>query len=210
VPVSRRFVRTMVVAWLVLAASGAAAIAAELNGRIVGVGDGDTVDLLTADGVRVRVRLAGIDAPEMGQAFGKAAKQALAKLAYNREARVLWSKKDSYGRVVGKLFVQGADVNLQMIERGLAWHYRAYAAEQSAADRDRYAAAEAAARARRLGLWRDGTAIPPWVFRHPDRVPAASRTTMLDVDTVGVRPVNPGYASLEILPHVKFGEASGG
>ena len=203
-------VRAIALALLALVASGTAVFAAELNGRIVGVRDGDTVDLLTTADIEVRVRLAGIDAPEMGQAFGKAAKQALANLAYHREVRVLWSKRDNYGRVVGKLLVEGADVNLQMIQRGLAWHYTAYAAEQSVADRNRYAAAEAAARARRLGLWRDGTAVPPWVFRHPSRAPAASRTTSVDADAVGARPVNPGYASREMLPHVKFARAAAG
>ena len=204
VAVVTRQVRVIALALLVLFASGAAAFAAELNGRIVGVRDGDTVDLLTAADVQVRVRLAGIDAPEMGQAFGNAAKQALAKLANHREARVLWSKRDSYGRILGKLLVEGVDVNLQMIQRGLAWHYTAYAADQSAADRNRYATAEAAARARGLGLWRDGTAIPPWVFRHPARAPALSRTTSLDTDAIGAWPVKPGCASHEMLTHIKF------
>jgi endonuclease YncB( thermonuclease family) len=200
----------MALAALVLVTSAPGAFAGELSGRIVGVRDGDTLDLLTPAGVAVRVRLAGIDAPEMGQAFGRAAKQALASLAYRRGARVVWSKRDSYGRVVGKVLVAGTDVNLQLIERGLAWHYTVYAAEQSAADRERYAAAEAAARARRLGLWRDGNAVPPWVFRHPNRTPAAPGPTAVDPVATGGQPIEPGDAIEKSLPHIKFRAAWGG
>ena len=167
-------VRAIALTLYALAACGADGLAAELEGRVVGVRDGDTVDVLTAADVQVRVRLAGIDAPEMGQAFGHAAKQALSELAYRQMARVEWSKKDNYGRVVGKLLVRGADVNLQLIQRGLAWHYKAYAGDQSVADRKRYAAAEAVARAQRVGLWREPNPVPPWRFRHGTAVWAAA------------------------------------
>lgn len=166
--------RMLALALLVLAASAPYGLAAEVLGRVVGVRDGDTLDLLTPANVQLRVRLAGIDAPEIGQAYGSVAKRALSALAYNRTARVEWSRKDDYGRVVGKLRVHGSDVNLQMVKRGLAWHYRAYAAEQSAADRKRYAAAEAAARTQRLGLWQDPSPVAPWLFRHRASVRAAS------------------------------------
>ena len=94
------FGRAIALALVLLAAAGPAAFAATLEGRVVGVRDGDTLDLLTTTNVQVRVRLAGIDAPERGQAYGNVAKRALSALAYNRMARVEWSKKDNYGRVV--------------------------------------------------------------------------------------------------------------
>ena len=184
--VLRCFVRAVALAFLAVAGTGPGLLAAELNGRIVAVRDGDTIDVLTSANVRVRVRLAAIDAPEIGQAFGNAARRALSSLAYNQMARVEWSKRDDYDRVVGKLFVHGADVNLQMIERGLAWHYRAYAGEQSAADRKRYAAAEAAARAQKLGLWQDQHPVPPWVFRHSGSV----RTSDADRRTKAASPAS--------------------
>jgi endonuclease YncB( thermonuclease family) len=169
-----RVAATAVLALAVLAASGPDAPGAELTGRVIGVRDGDTIDVLTPANERVRVRLAGIDAPEMGQAYGNVAKRALSALAHDRIARVEWSKTDDYGRVVGKVRVHGVDVNLQLVERGLAWHYKAYAGEQSAADRKRYAAAEAAARAHRAGLWRDPEPVAPWLFRHGKAVRATS------------------------------------
>ncbi len=48
---------------------------------------------------------------------------------------------------------------------GLAWWYRAYAKEQTTADRARYAAAENEARAARRGLWIDINPVPPWEWR---------------------------------------------
>jgi micrococcal nuclease len=69
---------------LVLIGNGSA-IASEYSGRIVGVVDGDTVDLLTEANERIRIRLAGIDAPERGQGFSRRAKQGLSDLTFNRQ-----------------------------------------------------------------------------------------------------------------------------
>ena len=51
------------------------------------------------------------------------------------------------------------------IERGFAWHYKAYERDQSLVDRKAYAEAEDAARASRVGLWADAKPVPPWEFR---------------------------------------------
>lgn len=47
----------------------------------------------------------------------------------------------------------------------MAWHYKAYAREQSPDDREMYAATEDAARSARIGLWADARPTPPWDFR---------------------------------------------
>lgn len=141
--------------------------ASEFVGRVVGVLDGDTVDILTTAKEQVRVRLAGIDAPEKRQAFGNAAKRALSDLVYSREVQVDWHKKDRYGRVVGKVLVGSVDADLRMLELGMAWHYKQYEREQSSGDRMRYAEAENVARSKRAGLWRDANPVPPWAFRRP-------------------------------------------
>ena len=106
-------------------------LAAELEGQVVGVLDGDTIDVLTPTKTQVRVRLAGIDAPEKGQAFGTVAKKELSDLVFGKPVTVEWRKKDRYGRTVGKVIVNGVDANLKMVEAGLAWHYKHYAREQS-------------------------------------------------------------------------------
>lgn len=156
--------RAIFIVGLCVVASGC--WAAELTGRVVGVIDGDTIDLLTPERQQIRVRLAGIDAPERSQAFGTVSKQALSDLIFSRDVTVNWRKKDRYGRVVGKVLLNGVDTDLKMVELGLAWHYKQHAREQSVVDRKLYAAAEDGARARRAGLWRDAEPVPPSSFRH--------------------------------------------
>lgn len=154
---------------LVLLLHAATGWAADYAGRIVGVVDGDTVDLLSLSKELHRIRLAGIDAPERGQPFGAVAKRALSDLVFDRQVVVSASKQDRYGRLVGKILVAGTDANLQMVRNGFAWHYKKYAREQSSDDRERYAAAEVAARFGRQGLWGDADPVAPWDFRDTRR-----------------------------------------
>ena len=80
-----------------------------ITGRVVGVADGDTVTVLDADKVQHKIRLAGIDAPEKAQAFGTRSKQNLSDLVFGKDVRVDWDKRDRYGRIVGKVWVQPSD-----------------------------------------------------------------------------------------------------
>ena len=144
----------------------AASWAEDSSGRIVGVIDGDTVDLLTDNKTLIRVRLSGIDAPEKKQPFGSVSKKALSDLAFDRRVVVVGSKNDRYGRLIGKVLVSGVDANLRMVQLGLAWHYKKYQNEQVVDDRLRYADAELKAREKRVGLWADKEPIAPWEFRH--------------------------------------------
>jgi len=73
------------------------------------------VTLLTADQRPIKVRLAEIDAPESGQPYGSRAKQALANLAFGRQARVQVVDRDHYGRVVGRVYADGLDVNAELV-----------------------------------------------------------------------------------------------
>jgi len=74
-------------------------------------------------------------------------------------------KRDRYRRFVGKVLVEGRDINVEQIRRGLAWFYRQYERELSAPDQQSYARAEEEARSSRAGLWADKQPIPPWDFR---------------------------------------------
>ncbi len=136
-----------------------------IDGRIVTVLDGDTVTLLDRGYVQHRIRLAGIDAPEKSQAFGQRSKQSLGDLVFGQEVTIETGKTDRYGRQIGKVLLRGIDVNLEQVKRGLAWHYKAYASEQSSSDRIAYATAENDAKAAKAGLWRDAEPMPPWEFR---------------------------------------------
>lgn len=141
--------------------------AAELVGRVISVTDGDTVTLLDRDNKAHKIRLAGIDAPEKRQAFGQRSKEALSDAVFDRNVTVVWSKRDKYGRLVGKIILpDGSDANLRQIELGLAWHYKRYEREQSTQDRHDYAKAELQARQARVGLWLEPQSVPPWEYRH--------------------------------------------
>jgi endonuclease YncB( thermonuclease family) len=136
-----------------------------LQGLVVGVSDGDSLTLLDAEKRQHKIRLQGIDAPEMKQAYGQKSKESLSKLVYNKTIQVHWSKKDRFGRTVGKVMLGDIDICLEQVRRGMAWHFKDYQDEQSVKDRDLYDRAELEARELRLGLWQDAAPIEPAVFR---------------------------------------------
>jgi endonuclease YncB( thermonuclease family) len=143
--------------------------AAQLEGRVVGVADGDTVTVLTAARKQYKVRLSGIDAPEKSQPFGNYSKKSLSLRLFDRDVVVEWSKTDRYGRIVGRVEVGGVDANLEQLRAGAAWVYTQYISELPAAERQRYLEAEQEARGQRRGLWTDPDPQPPWEFRRAAR-----------------------------------------
>lgn len=151
---------------LLLAWACTASLAAELQGQVVRVADGDTLTVQDAQRQLHTIRLAGIDAPEKNQTHGPQAQSHLAQAALNQAVTVDYSKRDKYGRIVGKVWVQGVDLNLAQLQAGWAWHYRQYQGEQSAEDRALYSESEHLARAAQKGLWQGHTPPePPWVYR---------------------------------------------
>ncbi len=138
---------------------------AETIGRVVGVSDGDTITVLTAEKSQIKVRLAGIDAPEKGQAFGQKSKAALSDCAYGKHTVLVGAKLDRYGRLIAKVKVGNTDCNLRQLRLGLAWHYKKYQSEQEPTDRALYADEEVRARSVKAGLWAESGAVPPWDYR---------------------------------------------
>jgi endonuclease YncB( thermonuclease family) len=112
----------------------------------------DTVTLLTGENERVCVRLTEIDAPERGQPWGKRAKEALSALVLSRAVRVAAAGLDRYGRTLGRVYVDGKNVNAEMVRTGDAWAYRQYPTGMS------LLAVEGQAREgkRGLGRWESG------------------------------------------------------
>jgi endonuclease YncB( thermonuclease family) len=133
------------------------------TGRVVRVTDGDTVVILAAGNEQLRVRLAEIDAPESGQPFGRAARSMLAGLVAGRTVTVRASDTDRYGRIVGRITVQGTkvDANAEMVRRGGAWAYRRYLSD------GRFVIWENEARRARRGLWalQADQIVAPWDWR---------------------------------------------
>ena len=140
-----------------------------LTGRVVRVADGDTVTVLDSSNTQHRIRLAGIDAPESHQNFGTQSKKNLSDMVFGKDVSVVYQKTDQYGRLVGKIVLDGKDINLEQVKAGLAWHYKEYQQEQSLQDRDSYAKAEDEARAARRGLWQDADPVEPSAFRKEEK-----------------------------------------
>lgn len=159
--------KSLITAFLVLLPSLASA--QTLTGKVVGIADGDTLTLLDSTNAQHRIRLAGIDSPEKGQPFGDHCKKSLSDLVYGRTVEVESSKLDRYGRVIGKVLLDGLDANLEQINRGCGWHYKKYQNEQPLEDRLSYTRAEANARGVGEGLWRDKDPVPPWEWRRARR-----------------------------------------
>jgi micrococcal nuclease len=153
---SRPTLRSLLALCALLAAFQAAA--AGFAGEVVGVLDGDTIDVLH-ERRPIRVRLAAIDAPEKSQAFGQKSRQALAALVFRRQVQVIDQGTERHGRTLGVVMVDGINVNAEQVRQGLAWVYRAYSKDAA------LIALEQAARDGRRGLWSDPHAVPPWTFR---------------------------------------------
>lgn len=135
-----------------------------LRGRAVKIVDGDTFDLLLPEERTVRIRLHGVDCPERGQDYGKAAKEAFGEMMRDQQLRVVTVDSDRYGRVVGEVYTSsGMWVSLELVKRGMAWHYLAYSSDE------RLAQAEREARAASVGLWSQPRPVAPWDWRKEKR-----------------------------------------
>jgi endonuclease YncB( thermonuclease family)/methylphosphotriester-DNA--protein-cysteine methyltransferase len=141
-----------------------------IEGKVVRVADGDTITVLDKENKQHRIRFQGIDAPESKQAFGQKSKQNLSDLVFGKQVTVIYSKMDKYRRVVGKVMLDGKDINIEQIKAGMAWHYKKYEDEQPPEDRVSYAKAEQEARASKLGLWQEPNPTPPGEYRQKVKI----------------------------------------
>jgi len=100
----------------------------------------------------------GIDAPESDQEYGQQATAFINRYLY-KEVIVIPNGVDKYGRTIGTLFVNGANINLLEVQERFAWHYKKYSNDQQLSD------AEVKARKEKKGLWQNEEAIAPWEWR---------------------------------------------
>ena len=145
-----------------------------MKARVVRVADGDTVTVVEegkpdcGKKCRHKIRLLGIDAPEMSMPYGQESKVALERLIKNanNKVTVTWRKPDRYKRYVGKLEANGKDLNLEMIKQGMAWYFERYKKDViDKEDQSHYEKAQQEARKQRIGLWKDSNPMAPWDWR---------------------------------------------
>jgi endonuclease YncB( thermonuclease family) len=132
--------------------------------------DGDTIRL-TNGSEELKVRFCGIDAPELKQPMGIAARDYLRSLVNKSNGQIYVTpiEQDRYGRTVAELFVpvKGKDdeifLNGEMVRAGYAWHYQRYSGD--CPNKDAIAVAEEMAKESKAGVWANPNSQPPWVWR---------------------------------------------
>ena len=130
--------------------------------KVVSVTDGDTIKVYTVDQGQVKIRLYGIDTPEKGQPYGKAAGKYLASLIAGAIVEVETVTTDRYGRTVGIVWDDDTNINQQMVQAGYAWVYRKYCDRPFCSE---WLELEGKARSSRIGLWKESNPVPPWEWR---------------------------------------------
>jgi endonuclease YncB( thermonuclease family) len=148
--------RILIAAILLALAHGA--LAETIAGTVAAIADGDTMTVLSGRR-QVKVRLAGIDAPESQQPFGARSRQHLFGLCFHRDAKIEERGRDRYGHVIARVWCAGKDANAEQVRAGLAW------VSGRQADRNLYRLQDTARTGRR-GLWADRKPVPPWEWRN--------------------------------------------
>ena len=146
--------------FLLLWAVPCPALAAPYQTKVIKVTDGDSLEVLVR-GAPVRIRLSEIDCPEYDQPWGDRAKQALSQLVFLRVVTIHPVTQDRYGRTVATVFLEGRNVNHEMVQRGHCHVYRKYVRDE------RFYGLEKEARGSRRGLWAlpESERVPPWQWK---------------------------------------------
>jgi len=160
--------------------STAAVRGASLFGKVIEVNSGDVVTIFNLNRP-VRVRLLGVDAPELDQAFGDVARKHLADLVFDKSVLVEYSGIDGDHSVNGRVSLEGVDIGAQMIRDGAAWVDPGTQHRLRVTDQEVYRESEAAARNERRGLWQQENPVAPWEFARALAMRKASAATLNSV-----------------------------
>ena len=132
----------------------------EYQGKVVRILDSNTIEVLHNQRPE-RIRLKRIDCPEIGQAYGKRAKQATSDLVFDKNVTLETHGKDKYGRTTADVTLpDGTNVNHTLVKDGWCWWYRKYAPLNTELEQ-----LEKSAREAKKGLWADPHPMPPWEWR---------------------------------------------
>lgn len=120
--------------------------------KVTRVIDGDTFEIESGE----KVRLIGINAPEMSDFYGSEAKNHLKNLVENKVVVLntdnISNDRDRYQRLLRYVIIAGVDINKKMIDDGFAFAYLKYKFSKS----DLYENAQIQAREMNLGIWGNG------------------------------------------------------
>jgi endonuclease YncB( thermonuclease family) len=135
----------------------------KVEGQVVAVHDGDTITVMRS-GKGERVRLYGVDCPELSQPYGRNAKHFSSEHCFGKVVTVKVTDHDRYGRTVGEVILpDGSSLNRELVKAGLAWWYYQYCNDRSLGQ------LEEEARREKRGLWAGKNPQPPWDYRKDKR-----------------------------------------
>lgn len=136
------------------------------SGQVVDVHDGDSLRVQRDDGEVLKVRIYGVDCPELGQPYGDDARELTAQLVLGQRVEVVpTGQRPSYGREVAGIVLLERLTVLQdaLITAGLAWVDGRYCKADICAE---WRVHQKDARVDGRGLWGDTAPVPPWTWRH--------------------------------------------
>ena len=160
---------------LLLSCTSPGQVSRSISGQVVDVYDGNTLTVMDADHTAWKVKLAAIDAPELGQAFGKKAKKELTELVLDRQVTVTFDHTEGGDQIVGTVKLESnreilvaifpININQYLLSQGYAWYDKSLDGKGTGDNRQLYLNLEADARQRKRGLWAEKNPVPPWEFR---------------------------------------------
>jgi endonuclease YncB( thermonuclease family) len=172
---TRAFIATLLFCLISMSTVFAKEPIRSIEGTVIKVSDGDTIQVMDSLGTKVKVRFYGIDCPETeksnrktgrvskpGQPYGEEAYRALQGKLQRQHVRLDVMDIDRYGRTVSIVWLGDRNINKEMVLEGWAWAYKQYLDRPHASE---YIEAEEQARTKRLGLWQQNNPQPPWEFR---------------------------------------------
>lgn len=134
-----------------------------MTGKVIGVKDGDTVEVLDDQNKTTILRLAEVDCPEKKQPYGNAAKQFTSNAVYRKSVSYIITNKDRYGRSVAKVYYKSKYLSAEIIKNGMGWQYKKYSRSKE------LALLEQKARTQKIGLWADPNPMYPADWRKAKR-----------------------------------------
>lgn len=135
-------------------------ILSQTKGKVIKISDGDTITVLLKGKEQKKLRLAEVDCPEKGQAFGKNARQFTSDKVFGKTITFIETDKDRYGRSIAKVYYdKGKYLSEELIRAGMGWWYCAFSKNSSLGE------LQNKAQYQKVGLWQDVHAVAPWEYR---------------------------------------------
>ncbi|WP_447963982.1 thermonuclease family protein [Nitrospira sp. Ecomares 2.1] len=150
---------------MVIIGFAATAFAADFQAKVIHIADGDTITVLKKKNQQIKIRLNGIDCPEKAQAYGNKAKKFTNDLVHGEMVTIMAFDQDRYGRTIGDVILDdGRILNQELIKAGYAWWFFKYS------DDEQLGILEVKAKIAKMGLWAGEDPVPPWIFRHRNKL----------------------------------------